>query len=157
MLITCWGVWSVVLTRHHPGRSAERSTSSTVWPQRTLISPGPPAEKSNNTTTNSQPPDSCTQTGRTDYLQAEGVTAVLLNDNNSIISISAPSSERSRHSFALSMQRGVSWSPWPHSHAAHWERTTSISPNDKTRKIQNKVREQSEIWLYSLQTAKNKT
>ena len=52
------GERSVVRTRHHPGRSPDLSSSSTVWPDWTDSSAGPPATKSCRTTVCSQPPDS---------------------------------------------------------------------------------------------------
>lgn len=60
------GERSVVRTRHQSGLSWSRSSTSTVWPRRTVSSPLLPlvATKSWITTVSSQPPDNCEESKR---------------------------------------------------------------------------------------------
>jgi hypothetical protein len=68
---SCGGLRSVVRTRHQPGLSLGRSSSSTVWPTWMLSSLLWPALKSWRTTVSSHPPESCGGGGR--GVEFEGV------------------------------------------------------------------------------------
>ncbi|KAK0138902.1 Zinc finger BED domain-containing protein 4 [Merluccius polli] len=75
---SCAGERSVVRTRNQSGRSWQRSSTSTVWPRRTVSSLLLPAMKSWMTTVSSQPPDSW---GAMDS-QSETMTAALVAKQN---------------------------------------------------------------------------